>query len=168
MLEIIVLIRRLTSFCTLYLFLNFPISALIKLKKRNKEAMHNHQQALIIYIAGSLPQPNVLCEPYFNCWQGNNAIWPESVERVLGCSSCKWDWARSNELNRGPPELVSTFVCRGSSHRRKSAACSKFDMVWLYCLLIPVGRRGVISSFKLFLPTFDTRYGRGGVGTLWI
>jgi hypothetical protein len=33
-------------------------------------------------------------------------------------------------------------------HRRKSAACPKFDMVWLYGSPIPVGRRGVISSFK--------------------
>jgi hypothetical protein len=33
-------------------------------------------------------------------------------------------------------------------------------MVWLYLSPIPVGRRGVISSFKLFLPAFDAR--RGG------
>ncbi len=48
-------------------------------------------------------------------------------------------------------ELVSTFVYRGSSHRRKSA---KFDMVWLYGSPIPVGRRGEITSFKWFLPAF--------------
>jgi hypothetical protein len=56
--------------------------------------------------------------------------------------------AQSTELARGPPELVQHFVYRGSSHRRKSAACPKFDMVWLYRLTIPVGRRGVISLFK--------------------
>ncbi len=41
-----------------------------------------------------------------------------------------------------------TFVYRGSSHRRKSAACPKLDMVWLNLSPIPVGRRGVISSYK--------------------
>jgi hypothetical protein len=38
-------------------------------------------------------------------------------------------------------------------------------MVWQYCSPIPVGRRGVISSLKLFLPVFATRK---EVGTLWI
>jgi hypothetical protein len=42
----------------------------------------------------------------------------------------------------------------GVSHRNKSATCTKFDMVWLYRSPIPVGRRGVISSFKLFLTAF--------------
>ncbi len=42
-------------------------------------------------------------------------------------------------------------------------------MVWLYWSPIPVGRRGVFSSFKWFLPAFATRRGRGGgVGTLWL
>ncbi len=50
----------------------------------------------------------------------------------------------------------------GSSHRRKSAACPKFDMVWLYRSRIPVGRRGVIFSFKLFIPAFATLRGGGG------
>ncbi len=36
--------------------------------------------------------------------------------------------SQSNDLSRGPPELVHTFVNRGSSHRRKSTACPKFDM----------------------------------------
>ncbi len=35
-------------------------------------------------------------------------------------------------------------------------------MVWLYHSHIPVKRRGVISSFKLCLPAFATRRGRGG------
>jgi hypothetical protein len=35
-------------------------------------------------------------------------------------------------------------------------------MVYPYCSPILVGRRGVISSFKLFLPDFATRKGRGG------
>jgi hypothetical protein len=40
-------------------------------------------------------------------------------------------------------------------------------MVWLNLSPIPVGRRGVISSFKWFLPLFATRRGRGkGVGAL--
>ncbi len=55
----------------------------------------------------------------------------------------------------------------GSSQRRMNAACPKFDMVWLYRSPIPVGRRGIISSFKFFLPAFATRRGRReGVGTL--
>ncbi len=49
-----------------------------------------------------------------------------------------------------------------------SAACPKFDMVWLHCSPIPVGRKWVISSLKWFLPTFAIRKGsRKGVGTLW-
>ncbi len=41
-------------------------------------------------------------------------------------------------------------------------------MVWLYRSPIPVRRRGVISSFKWFLPAFATRRERGGrVGALW-
>jgi hypothetical protein len=55
------------------------------------------------------------------------------------------------ELTRGPPES-SNFADRGSSHRRKSATCHKFDKDWLYRSPIPLGRRGVISSFILFLP----------------
>ncbi len=74
--------------------------------------------------------------------------------------------AQSNELTRGPPELVQHFVYRGSSHRRKSAACPKFEMVWLYRSIIPVGRRGVISSFKndFYLPSLHVE----GVGTLLV
>ncbi len=60
-----------------------------------------------------------------------------------------------------PLSYFSTFVYRGSSNRRKSAACPKFDMVWLHPSHIPVGRRGVISSFKLFLPAFATHKRRG-------
>ncbi len=41
---------------------------------------------------------------------------------------------QSAELTGGPP-----FFDKGSSHQRKSAACSKFDMVWLYRSHIPVG-----------------------------
>jgi hypothetical protein len=48
----------------------------------------------------------------------------------------------------GSLSKFSTFVYGGSSHRRKSAACPKFDMVWQYRSSILVGRRGVISSFK--------------------
>jgi hypothetical protein len=51
---------------------------------------------------------------------------------------------QSNELIRGPPELVKHFRL----HRRKSATCPKFDMVWLYRSPVSVRRRGVISSFK--------------------
>jgi len=48
-----------------------------------------------------------------------------------------------NELTRGPPELTSSAL--SSSHRSKSPI---FYMVWQYRSPIPVGRKGVISSFK--------------------
>ncbi len=44
----------------------------------------------------------------------------------------------SNELTRDPPELAQHFFYRWGSHRRKSAACPKLDMVWQYCSTIPV------------------------------
>ncbi len=69
---------------------------------------------------------------------------------------------RSNELTRDPPELVQHFVYRGSSQRRKSAACPEFDMVWQYRSPIPVGKRGVISSLKWFLPAVAMCKGGGG------
>jgi len=48
-----------------------------------------------------------------------------------------------------------------------SDGCPEFDMVWLN--LSPVGRRGVISWFKRFLPVFAPRRGEGeGVGALWV
>jgi hypothetical protein len=37
-------------------------------------------------------------------------------------------------------------------------------MVWQYCSAIPVGRRGVLSSFKWFLPAVAMRRGWGGGG----
>ncbi len=37
-------------------------------------------------------------------------------------------------------------------------------MVWLYRSPIPVGRRGVFDSFKLFLPCRRGLRGRGGGG----
>ncbi len=35
-------------------------------------------------------------------------------------------------------------------------------MVWVHRSPVSVGKRGVISSFKLFLPVFATHRGRGG------
>ncbi len=83
--------------------------------------------------------------------------------------SPKGGGAQSNELTRGPPPSeFSTFVYRGSSHRRKSAACPKFDMVWLYRSPLPVGRRGVISPFKWFLPALlHVKKERGSACPLW-
>ncbi len=71
-----------------------------------------------------------------------------------------------NKLLR-PPELRSlalSFI--GGFTRRKSAAFPKFDMVWLNGSLLPLGIRGVISSFKWFLPAFPRVKGGGSVGTL--
>ncbi len=60
---------------------------------------------------------------------------------------------------------ISTFVYRGNSHRRKSAAFLKFDMVWLCCALIPIGEEGVISSFKWFLSALPRVEEGGGCGS---
>jgi hypothetical protein len=71
------------------------------------------------------------------------------------------------QSTRGPPSLFSTLVYRASSHRRKNEGCPKFDIVWMNLSPIPVGRRGVISSFKLLLPCFPLLEERGvGVGAL--
>ena len=57
--------------------------------------------------------------------------------------------------------MFSTFVYRGSSHWYKSVSCPKFDMVWLYYLPIPVGRREAIFLFKFCLPALATPRGGG-------
>ncbi len=74
---------------------------------------------------------------------------------------------QNNELTREPNELVQHFRL-GEVHMgaRALPACPKFDTVWLYYSPFPVGRRGVISSFKWFLLRYALRKGRG-VGTLW-
>jgi hypothetical protein len=87
----------------------------------------------------------------------------------IGSLHCPLPWfqqpeLRVNKLTRGPPGLHSSalsFVYKGSSHRRKSAECPKFDVVWQYRSPITVGRRGVMSSFKCFLPAVATCGGRG-------
>ncbi len=73
---------------------------------------------------------------------------------------------QSTEFTIGPPDLVQHF-CRGRSHRRKSAACPKFHMIWLYRSSTPVGRRGVISLVQMIFtcPRNVKRKGEG-VGTL--
>ncbi len=74
---------------------------------------------------------------------------------------------QSDESTRGPAKF-STFVYSRSSHRHKSAAPPKFEMVWLYRWPIPVGKRGIISSFKWFLPAFPNCRKGGRVGTLCV
>jgi hypothetical protein len=77
-----------------------------------------------------------------------------TAARWPGCAPASKITSLSNELTRGPTESVQ-HVYRGSSHRRKSAACPKFDMVWQYRSPIPVGRRrGIISSSNdFYLPS---------------
>ncbi len=77
-----------------------------------------------------------------------------------------WNHCRTQTIFSGfsSPPLVRSFLQpqsydlnRGNTegpHRCISDAWHKFDMVWLYCSLIPVGRRGVFYSFKWFLPAF--------------
>jgi hypothetical protein len=45
------------------------------------------------------------------------------------------------------------------------AACPKFDMVWLYHSHIPMGRRGVISSFQIISTCPSLRVEEGGGGS---
>ncbi len=98
-----------------------------------------------------------LCLPFFLLI----ILWlpPRPLSVIFGCSQLLYTYLR---VTRGPLSLFSTYVYRGGSHRRKSAACPKFATVWLCRSPIPVGRRGVISSFKWFLPAFATRRRRGG------
>ena len=67
----------------------------------------------------------------------------------------------NTQLTRGTRvSLVLSFI--GGVHIGATALCPKFDMVLLYRSPIPVGRKGVISSFKLFLPAFPRiERGRG-------
>jgi hypothetical protein len=71
------------------------------------------------------------------------AVWQMLSSVIPTCHIREMLRSHSDELPTGPPELVQ-HIYRGSSQRRKSAACPKFDMVWLYRSPIPVGRRWVI------------------------
>ncbi len=87
-----------------------------------------------------------------------------------GCQSPRIWCARALELriNYRAPGDSSALSFIGGIHIGKSAACLKFDMVWLYRSPIPVrGGEGVISSFKLFLLSLLRVVKGGGVGTLW-
>jgi hypothetical protein len=78
--------------------------------------------------------------------------------------------AQSTELNRGAPELVQHFRLSGKV-TSEQACCPKFDMVWVWQYLSPisVGRKGIISSLKWFLPCLLSLRGSGvEVGTLWL
>jgi hypothetical protein len=62
----------------------------------------------------------------------------------------------------------------GSSHRHKSSACSKFDIVWLNLSPIPVGGGGeggdnTISLVQMIFTCIHYTWGGGGegVGALW-
>jgi hypothetical protein len=66
--------------------------------------------------------------------------------------------------NRGSTALVQYLAYSGSSHRRKGAARHKFDMFSLYRSPISMGRRGIIYTFKRFLPAIAALRRRGGGG----
>ncbi len=88
----------------------------------------------------------------------------ERVRELLRFYSSGEGNPQSNELTRGPPELVITFVYRGV---HIGATCP--NLLWFgYILrLSHWGGGGVISSFILFLRAFAKRRGRvEGVGTL--
>jgi hypothetical protein len=91
-------------------------------------------------------------------------IGPSGISLIITpCNMYIMILPKSKELTRGTTELVQHFCLWGSSHRPKSAAWHKFDLVWLYnSCLSPVGRRGVVYSFQLFLPAFIAIRGGGG------
>ncbi len=99
-------------------------------------------------------------------WPSTVCTGRQCVPRVVSC----WSWkpSQSNELNRGPPEVVlhCRFLYSGNSHRRKSAACPKFGCFAAYPSR---GQMGYFpcSNYKLFLYLSSLRVEGGGVGTLW-
>ena len=77
--------------------------------------------------------------------------------------------SQSNELTKGPPELVQHFLFQGeftSVHEH----CMSYTWYGLAkSLACPSGEEGVFSPFKWFLPAFATSRGMGeGVDTLWV
>jgi hypothetical protein len=69
-------------------------------------------------------------------------------------------------LTRGPPELVQHFRLYGEFIGDSSIW---YGLAVSLAYPIPVGRRGVISSFKWFLIAFPREEEEGvGVGTLWL
>jgi hypothetical protein len=76
---------------------------------------------------------------------------------------------KSNDLYRGPTELVQHFAYRGNSHRRHGAARHIIDMVWLYSSPIPVGWSGGILLALMISTVFAaTRRGGGSAPCGWI
>ncbi len=71
---------------------------------------------------------------------------------------------QSNELNRGTTELVQHFslLYRGSSHRRKSPAWHKFDMVWIWRSQYPSGEEGGILLVQMITTCLHSAWGEGG------
>jgi hypothetical protein len=59
---------------------------------------------------------------------------------------------QSNELTRGPPELVQHFRLLGELTSAQSAACPKFDMVWLHRSSIPEGGGGISHTARIPSP----------------
>ncbi len=86
------------------------------------------------------------------------------ISNQLRVGSYQWRSQSTELTSRGPPELVQHFLLQGVEFTsvQERAACPKFDMVWLNRSPIPgQGRRGIISSFKRFLPAFP-RIEKGG------
>jgi hypothetical protein len=63
------------------------------------------------------------------------------------------------------PELVQHFRLWGSSHRHKSAACPKFDMVWLYRSPNPSGEEGVNFLVRMIFYLSSLHIEEGGRGS---
>ncbi len=95
----------------------------------------------------------------------------EEILLVMGDEG-SWKGPQSNDWSRGLIEFVQHFHFQGEfSIGARALLDIHFDMDWLCCSPIPVGRRGVIYLFKLFIPTVAAlRKGGGGkhpVGRPW-
>ncbi len=60
--------------------------------------------------------------------------------------------------------MFSTFVYRGSSHRRKSAVCPKFDLVLAVSLAYPSGEEGGNFLVQMISTDLLSRRVRGAGG----
>jgi hypothetical protein len=90
-------------------------------------------------------------------WEGGLLLWTSWLRRILNSGS----GSRNKTFDKSVM-LVQHFAYRGNSQRHKGAASHIIDMVWLYRLFIPMGRRGVFYLFIWFLSAFAAPRDRGG------
>ncbi len=142
--------RRGCGFCQLHLSADAATAAQLN---QRREAACRVDEAVIRTMAAKLEPP----DPLANTWERFSFTIPVS------------DGADTNFGNIFFVEILSlrliiwiTFFC--FLFYAQSNDLTRGN-VWLYCSPIPVERRGVISSFKGFLPAFATRRERRRGGT---